>query len=158
MTTDEIDLVDQTLRPATSASAGQSVSPEFNQSESDLSPSGAVTATPSVAPEIAWPDPEAPATAPVSVVHKRRFRLRNPLARSSTDTRRRFRPAWFMVAFVLGALVSLALFAAVALGLSSYYNSRALPGVHVGSVDVSGLSRDEVIAKLQTGYAYLGQG
>jgi vancomycin resistance protein YoaR len=30
--------------------------------------------------------------------------------------------------------------------------------VHVGSVDVSGLNRDEVIAKLQTAYAYLGQG
>jgi vancomycin resistance protein YoaR len=58
----------------------------------------------------------------------------------------------------VGTLVSLFLLAAVALGLSSYYTSRAIPGVHVGSVDVSGLSRDEVIAKLQTAYAYLGQG
>jgi vancomycin resistance protein YoaR len=178
MTTDEIDLVDKILGPAASAPAGQSVSPgstgsesdasasisagpsvsrEFNGSESD-SPVGALaSATPSGAP-VVWSESESPASASVSVVPKRRFHLRNPLARAKSDTRRRFRPAWFVVAFGVGTLVSFFLFAAVALGLSSYYSSRVIPGVHVGSVDVSGLSRDEVIAKLQTDYAYLGQG
>jgi hypothetical protein len=42
----------------------------------------------------------------------------------------------------VGALASLFLVAAVAFGLSSGYSSRVIPGVHVGSVDVSGLNRD----------------
>jgi vancomycin resistance protein YoaR len=55
-------------------------------------------------------------------------------------------------------VAALFLVSAVALGLSGAYSSKVLPGVRVGAVDVSGLSRDEVVAKLQAAYAYLGQG
>jgi vancomycin resistance protein YoaR len=64
----------------------------------------------------------------------------------------------FAVAFAVGAVAALFLVATVALGLSGAYSSKVLPGVRVGTVDVSGLSRDQVVAKLQSAYAYLGQG
>jgi len=116
------------------------------------------SATPSVPPEpIAW-EPDSPVSAAVSVAPRRRLHFRNPFARDRSGPPREFRAVKFVLAFAVGTIVSLLLFAAVALGLSSYYSNRAMPGVHVGSVDVSGLSRDEVIAKVQTAYAYLGQG
>ena len=68
------------------------------------------------------------------------------------------RRAGFAIAFGIGAVGFLFLVTAVALGLSSMYSNRVLPGVRVGSIDVSGMSRDEVIAKLESTYAYLGQG
>jgi vancomycin resistance protein YoaR len=47
---------------------------------------------------------------------------------------------------------------AVAFGFTGQYNTRVLPGVHVGSVDLSGMTHDEAIAELKSSYAYLGQG
>jgi vancomycin resistance protein YoaR len=105
--------------------------------------------------ESSGPEPDSTGSASASVTPER---VRNPVVAA------RFRPSLnprttaFALAFAVGAIASLFLVAAVALGLSSGYSSRVIPGVHVGSVDVSGLSRDEVIAKLQTSYAYLGQG
>jgi vancomycin resistance protein YoaR len=64
----------------------------------------------------------------------------------------------FALAFVGGALASLFLLSLVAFAYAGSYNNRVLPGVHAGSVDLSGLTRDEAMAKLQAGYAYLGQG
>jgi vancomycin resistance protein YoaR len=64
----------------------------------------------------------------------------------------------FAAAFAIGVVATLFLLSAVALGFSSAYDNKVLPGVHAGSVDLSGLTRDEAIAKLQTGYAYLAQG
>ncbi|MGZ6266759.1 MAG: hypothetical protein ACXWN4_07630, partial [Candidatus Limnocylindrales bacterium] len=113
--------------------------------------------TPAPAVQASAPDSPAPAVlAPASP--RRRFHLRNPFRRTRSKAPRRFGPAWFVAAFVVSTLAFLLIFAAVALGLSNYYSTRVIPGVRVGSVDVSGLSRDEVIAKLETAYAYLGQG
>jgi vancomycin resistance protein YoaR len=64
----------------------------------------------------------------------------------------------FAIAFGAGLLATLFLFSVVALGYSSSYNDRILPGVHVGSVDLSGLTRTEAITRLQNGYAFLSQG
>jgi vancomycin resistance protein YoaR len=71
---------------------------------------------------------------------------------------RDLRAVGFVVAFVVGAVAALFLLSAVAFAFSSTYSNRVLPGVHVGSVDLSGLTRDQAIAKLQSGLAYLGQG
>jgi vancomycin resistance protein YoaR len=62
------------------------------------------------------------------------------------------------IAFIAGAFGTLFLVALLAVGIAGAYSSKVLPGVKVGSVDVSGLTRDEVMAKLQTSFAYLGQG
>ena len=64
----------------------------------------------------------------------------------------------FALAFVGGALASLFVLSVVAFVYAGSYNNRVLPGVHAGSVDLSGLTRQEAMAKLQAGYAYLGQG
>jgi vancomycin resistance protein YoaR len=77
-------------------------------------------------------------------------------ARSS---RRRARTAAkLIVAFLIGAFGVLVLVCAAALAALSTYSNRVVPGVRVGTVDVSGLSRDEVVARLKTDFAYLGQG
>ena len=72
--------------------------------------------------------------------------------------RRHAGAAQFVLAFAVGAVASLALLTAVAVIVFTAYSNRVAPGVRVGSVDVSGLTRDQVIAKLQAAYAYLGQG
>ena len=64
----------------------------------------------------------------------------------------------FAVAFVVGAVATFLILSAVAFGFTGQYNTRVLPGVHVGSVDLSGMTHDEAIAELKSSYAYLGQG
>ena len=91
----------------------------------------------------------APGRPPVPTTDSARIGLGERLGRL-------FSP--FALAFVVGAIAALFLVSAVAVGLTGSYSTRVLPGVHVGSVDVSGLSRDQVIAKLQTTYAYFEQG
>ena len=59
---------------------------------------------------------------------------------------------------MVGAVAALLLLSAVAFGLSSSYENRVVPGVHAGSIDLSGLTRDGAIAKLQAGFAYLSHG
>ena len=68
------------------------------------------------------------------------------------------RIAAFAVAFGVGAVATLAVLTAIAFGFTGSYDNRILPGVHVGSVDLSGDTRDEAVDQLQTSYAYLGQG
>jgi vancomycin resistance protein YoaR len=78
------------------------------------------------------------------------------LAGSGTERRR-----WVIglaLAFTLGAMSCLALLAAVALAAFSADANRVVAGVRIGSVDLSGLSRDQVIARLDATYAYLEQG
>ncbi len=79
------------------------------------------------------------------------------LAEAATAQRRK-RATRFALAFGLGAAASLVLISAVALTVLGAYSNRVVPGVHVGSIDVSGLSRDQVVARLQAAYGYLGQG
>ena len=64
----------------------------------------------------------------------------------------------FTAAFLVGAVATLFLLGSVAFGFKGSYDGRVLPGVHVGSVDLSGATRDEAMAKLQSSYAYLSQG
>jgi vancomycin resistance protein YoaR len=63
-----------------------------------------------------------------------------------------------VLAFVVGIGVVLVVFLAVAFAIAFTNADRVLPGVHVGTVDVSGLSRQEAIDKLTNAYAYLGRG
>jgi vancomycin resistance protein YoaR len=143
MTTDELDPFEpkeQSKNAATKRSAAQSALHESSGpallESSEQEPDSTESASASVAPE----------------------RLRNPVVAARFHPSLDPRTGAFALAFAVGAIASLFLVAAVAFGLSSGYSSRVIPGVHVGSVDVSGLSRDEVIAKLQTAYAYLSQG
>ena len=167
MTADEIDLVEQILGPDAPAPAGEPLpaDPTASEQASDQ-PAPAVQAataestesapaapiadsTPAStppSPDTHWSASDSPAGVAASAAPKRRFHLSSPFRRTKSKAPRRFGPAWFVAAFVVSTLAFLLVFAAVALGLSTYYSTRAVPGVHVGSVDVSGLSRDEVIA------------
>ena len=69
-----------------------------------------------------------------------------------------YRLAGFALAFLAGAAAALFLFSVVAFGYAGSYDGRVLPGVHVGSTDLSGLTRDQAIARLQGSFTYLGQG
>ena len=64
----------------------------------------------------------------------------------------------FLIAFAVGAAATLAVFAALAFGLAGSYNNRILPGVHVGSADLSGLTRDQAVSKLQADFDGLSHG
>jgi vancomycin resistance protein YoaR len=64
----------------------------------------------------------------------------------------------FTAAFLIGAVATLVLLASATFGFKGSYDGRVLPGVHVGSVDLSGATRDEAMAKLESSYAYLSQG
>ena len=86
--------------------------------------------------------------------------LRSPVPRPRIKSAapRDLRLTGFVVAFVVGALAALFVLAAVAFGFAGTYSNRVLPGVRAGSVDLSGMTRDEAVAKLQSAYAYLAQG
>jgi vancomycin resistance protein YoaR len=77
---------------------------------------------------------------------------------SSRSEPRDLRGAGFLLAFAIGAIGALALFIVVAFSFAGPYSNSVLPGVKVGSVDLSGSTRDEAIKKLQDGYADLSQG
>ena len=62
------------------------------------------------------------------------------------------------IAFAAGLALALAVFVSVALGIAFANTDRVMPGVHVGAVDVSGLTRDEAVNKLRNAYSYLAQG
>ena len=81
-----------------------------------------------------------------------------PLALAGSGIERRRWVIGLALAFTLGAMACLALLAAVALAAFSADANRVVAGVRIGSVDLSGLSRDQVVARLTATYAYLGQG
>ncbi len=81
-----------------------------------------------------------------------------PRARASQDASRNRWLVGFTVALVAGGVATFVLLYVAAFSLSNTYRDRVLPQVHAGSVDLSGLTRDQAIAKLQSGYAYLGNG
>ncbi len=64
----------------------------------------------------------------------------------------------FAIGFVLGLLGTLFIAGAVVFGLWRAYDAKIMPGVRVGTVVVSGLTREEAIAKLSSEYASFGQG
>jgi len=81
---------------------------------------------------------------------------RQPPVESEAPSHRRL--LGFAVAFVVGAVATLFLLSAVAFGLSRSYDNKVVPGVRAGSIDLSGLTRDQAIAKLRAGFAYLSNG
>jgi hypothetical protein len=68
---------------------------------------------------------------------------------------RRFR---FLAAFGIGLATVLILGAGVLYAYDRQFEGRILPGVHVGSVDLSGLSPAEASARLSAAYTDLGSG
>ena len=66
--------------------------------------------------------------------------------------------AKLILAFAIGAFAVLILACAAAFAAINTYTNRVIPGVRVGTVDVSGMSRDEVVARLKTDFAYVGDG
>lgn len=62
------------------------------------------------------------------------------------------------IGFALGLFGTLFLAGVAALGLSRAYDGKIMPGVRVGTLDLSALTRDEAISKLDLGYASLSQG
>ena len=78
-----------------------------------------------------------------------------PVAKTA---RRGFSPARFVLAFGAAVVLVLLLAVGAAYGLTQTYANKVVPGVKVGTVDLSGLDRDGVIAKLTAEYASLGQG
>jgi vancomycin resistance protein YoaR len=135
MTTDELDLVDQILGLTPGESAGQAAQSESSRSEST-----------------------SLAGSTVSPAPNRRPQLLNPFVRAGSRWPRALPAAQLVLVFAAGLVASLVLVTAIALVAFSAYSNRVVPGVRIGSVDVSGLSRDQVVARLQTAYAYLGQG
>jgi vancomycin resistance protein YoaR len=64
----------------------------------------------------------------------------------------------FAVAFLVGLIAALALGAGALYAFDRQYTGRILPGVHVGAVDLSGLSPEEATARLQDAYSSFGVG
>jgi vancomycin resistance protein YoaR len=92
----------------------------------------AMTAEPPVTPAIDEP--------PARLVHPHRLRTR------------------FLVAFVVGLLAVLGVGVGALYAYDQQYQDRILPGVHVGEVDLSGLSPDEAAARLQAAYGGFSKG
>jgi vancomycin resistance protein YoaR len=139
MTADEIDLVDEIYGLEQGEPAETPVEPESDRLES-----------------------VSPAEASEAISPKRGLHLLNPLenpvARGGAKRRRGLGIVRLAVAFVIGALGILVVATVAAFIALSSYSTRVVPGVRVGSVDVSGLDRGQLVAKLQNEYAYLGQG
>jgi len=86
-----------------------------------------------------------------------RPRVGNPFAHVHVGGRVR-RAIGMTLAFAIGAAACVALLAAIAVAAFNVEANRAVPGVHAGSLDVSGLSRDQIVARLNATYGYIGQG
>ncbi|HEY3522270.1 MAG TPA: peptidoglycan binding domain-containing protein [Candidatus Limnocylindrales bacterium] len=81
-----------------------------------------------------------------------------PATAIPTTSRRFGGPVRFVLAFVLGLLAALAVGAGALYAYDISFADRVLPGVHVGGVDVGGLTRTNAIARVETAYAALGKG
>jgi vancomycin resistance protein YoaR len=64
----------------------------------------------------------------------------------------------FLLAFLLGLLAVLAVGAGAMYAYDQQYVGRILPGVHVGNLDLSGLTADEAAARLHSEYDRLADG
>ena len=73
---------------------------------------------------------------------------------------RRTRRLWprFAVAFLLGLVAALGIGVGALYAYDQDYQGRILPGVHVGTLDLSGLTRDEASARLHERYDQLAEG
>lgn len=106
-------------------------------------PAGEATPDPGPATEPAA-EPEPPAAAPTGAT---------PSGTSRGRTLRRF-----ATAFLFGVLGVLAVSAGALAAFESSNSGRILPGVHVRTVDLSGLTRSEARARLLAAYSALADG
>jgi vancomycin resistance protein YoaR len=115
---------------------------------------------PEVATDWSAPEPSEAKLAPISdaknsrvatAPHRSRPRLRLP-------GRPRGKVVGFAFTFVLGLTACLALLAAVTVAALNVQSGRVVSGVHIGTLDVSDLSRDQAVARLNATYGYLGEG
>jgi vancomycin resistance protein YoaR len=81
-----------------------------------------------------------PADEHVRSMHRHRFRTR------------------FLMAFLLGLMAVLAVGVGALYAYDQQYRDRILPGIHVGTTDVSGLTADEAAARLHAAYDRLAEG
>jgi vancomycin resistance protein YoaR len=169
MAAEEIDLVDEILGAGAAANwkapAPEKTTPEAPEASA---PEAAESTAPVDEPAsdelerrlMRQPRPQIQLLEEVSPRPRIRPQLHvhNPFSRAYFGGRRVRRVVGFAFAFTLGAFATLALLVAVVVGVTSAYSNRVVPGVHVGAIYLSGLSRDQVVARLETAYAYLGQG
>lgn len=97
--------------------------------------------------QAAAPEPAANSPEPSSEPLRDANRPRRPSARVS-----------FGIAFVLGLVAALLLGVGALYAYDRQFTGRILPGVHVGSVDLSGRNADEARAVLQEAYGSLSDG
>ncbi len=64
----------------------------------------------------------------------------------------------FVQAFILGLLAVLGVGVGALYAWGQQYDGRVLPGVHVGSTDLGGLTREQAKAKIANAYGWLGTG
>ena len=134
------------------AAANALYEPEAAPVPADIAagPAPAAELAPAPAAELA-PAAAALASEPAPAAATKPARPRRKASR-----RRRF--AGFVLVFGIATALFMGILAAAAFAFSNAYRDRVVPGVRVGSVDLSGLTRDEAMARLQSGYAYLSDG
>ena len=81
-----------------------------------------------------------------------------PAVEATSPHRRRSLALRFGIAFVLGFLLTLGIGAGALYAWDQQYDGRILPGVRVGSTDLSGLTREQASAAIANAYEYLGKG
>ena len=64
----------------------------------------------------------------------------------------------FTIAFLIGLIAALGLGTGAMYAYDQQYVGRVLPGVRIGSIDLSGLDRDAAAEQIRTTYAALGEG
>jgi vancomycin resistance protein YoaR len=129
-----------------------------------LEPIPAAPAVP-IVPDVAAPVEAAPIAGAVDIPVEPSVVARpgpasapRPIASSAPRRRRRLTVARFILGFAVGTAVVAILLVVAAAAAFSAYSNRVVPGVRVGTVDLSGLTRDQVVARLTTDFAYLDQG
>ena len=181
MTTEEIDLVEEILGPTAAHQWDAKRPPESEPATQPPNPYGALILPASNDTSTGWD--ATPFGGSAEYVKLKHYRWRNPftgrtrnsdasddidpdadvreafrtVGRSRAATRRRTATR-IAVAFALAAVATTVLIAAAAAIAFGAYANRAVPGVRVGSIDVTGMSRDQIVARLKAEYQGLGHG
>lgn len=125
-------------------------------------------ADPAAAPTSGGSAPTAGASAPVATDETAHVDLQVVAARvepadgvaadAPGPHRRRSTALRFAFAFVFGVIMAVGVGAGALYAWGAQYQGRVLPGVHVGSTDLSGLTRAQAQAAIAKAYAALGAG
>jgi vancomycin resistance protein YoaR len=146
---------DSAPEPATEAGPlADLVSSDYSQ------PSEAVISDPvrEVFAELAADMPPDTARTALTPGPKAQAKADRIVAAAERPGKRGFRPLLFVGTFMGAVLLVLLVAAGAAYGLTQAYAGKVIPGVRIGAVDVSGLDRAQVMAKLTTEFASLGEG